>query len=62
MQVTKSLQAKMLPDGSNVSLSVTETQGGQSKSVSVPLSPAEVAVVTELVRFIIPRCMGVDKL
>ena len=52
----------MMPDGANVSLSVTETSNGESKSVSVPISPAEMAVLTEMVRACLPKCMGVDRL
>jgi hypothetical protein len=49
-----------MQDGFTVQLSVNE-KGETTKSVSVQLSPAEFAVVTEMAKFMIPRCLGLDK-
>jgi hypothetical protein len=62
MQVTKTLTAKLMPDGTNVNLSIFQKQSGVNRSVSVPLSPAEFVVVAELTKFIIPHCLGLDSL
>jgi hypothetical protein len=61
MQTRKVLRASLMQDG-NISLSVQETQSGQSgKTVQVPMTPAEWMVCVEMAKFMIPRCLGLDK-
>jgi hypothetical protein len=63
LQVRKALQAKLLPDGTTVGFSISETREGedQPRSVSVELTPAEFTVVTELAKFLIPLRLGFHK-
>ena len=50
-----------MPDGVNVSLMVSESGAGDSRTVTVPLSRAEFTVVQEMARFLLPRCLGLQK-
>lgn len=57
----KTLKAGYMPDGVNVSLMVSESGAGDSRTVTVPLSRAEFTVVQEMARFLLPRCLGLQK-
>jgi hypothetical protein len=61
MQVTKQLSASMMKDNATIGLQVVESQGKGSNTVNVPISTAEFAVAAEMARFLIPRCLGLDK-
>jgi hypothetical protein len=58
----KTLQVKKLSDGRTVSLTVSQPAvgGDPSKSVSVTVSQEEFAVISEIVRYLIPRLLGFD--
>ena len=61
MQVQKSLTAQVMQDGQNVNFAVSERSTDGNRTVSVQLTQAELAVATEVARYMIPRCLGLDK-
>jgi hypothetical protein len=51
-----------MPDGTNVGLTISEMANGGNRSVTVHLSVAEVLVVAEMCRYMIPRALGMERL